>query len=107
MAALWTEVCLAFPVIHALGEGYEVYIVTDASGGVSAEAHNMGIQRMIQAGAVPMTWIVFASELQRDWARLDSAAKLLEILVDHGGGIGTNLRWESQLLGSTTSGTGA
>jgi nicotinamidase-related amidase len=106
MAALWTEVCLAFPVIHALGEGYEVYIVTDASGGVSAEAHNMGIQRMIQAGAVPMTWIVFASELQRDWARLDSAAKLAEILFDHGGGIGTNLRWELQLLGNNGSGTG-
>jgi hypothetical protein len=88
-------------------EGYEVYIVTDASGGVSAEAHNMGIQRMIQAGAVPMTWIVFASELQRDWARLDSSAKFAEILVDYGGGIGTNLRWELQLLGSTTSGTGA
>jgi nicotinamidase-related amidase len=107
MAALWTEVCLAFPVIQALGEGYEVYIVTDASGGVSAEAHNMGIQRMIQAGAVPMTWIVFASELQRDWARLDSAAKLAEILFDHGGGVGTNLRWELQLLGSTGSGTAA
>jgi nicotinamidase-related amidase len=107
MAALWTEVCLAFPVIQSLGEGYEVYIVTDASGGVSAEAHNMGIQRMIQAGAVPMTWIVFASELQRDWARLDSAAKLAEILFDHGGGVGTNLRWELQLLGSTGSGTAA
>jgi nicotinamidase-related amidase len=107
MAALWTEVCLAFPVIQALGEGFEVYIVTDASGGVSAEAHNMGIQRMIQAGAVPMTWIVFASELQRDWARLDSAAKLAEILFDHGGGIGTNLRWELQLLGNNRSGAGA
>src|ERR1700716_2442115 len=107
MAALWTEICLAFPVIQALGEGYEVYIVTDASGGVSAEAHNMGIQRMIQAGAVPMTWIVFASELQRDWARLDTAAKLAEILFDHGGGIGTNLRWELQLLGNNRSGAGA
>src|SRR5205809_2936155 len=53
MAALWTEICLAFPAIHALGEGYEVYIVTDASGSVSVEAHEMAIQRMVQAGAVP------------------------------------------------------
>jgi ABC-type transporter Mla MlaB component len=55
MAALWTEICLAFPVIHALGDGYDVFFVTDASGGVSTEAHEMGIQRMIQAGAVPIT----------------------------------------------------
>src|SRR5882672_1449162 len=68
MAALWTEICLAFPAIHALGEGYEVYIVTDASGGVSVEAHEVAIQRMVQAGAVPLTWTVFAAELQRDWA---------------------------------------
>ena len=72
MAALWTEICLAMPVIHALGDGYEVYIVTDASGGVSLEAHEMAIQRMVQAGAVPITWTVFGSELQRDWARTDT-----------------------------------
>ena len=71
MAALWTEICLAMPAIQALGEGYEVYIVTDASGGVSVEAHEMAIMRMVQAGAVPITWTVFASELQRDWARTE------------------------------------
>ena len=98
MAALWTEVCLAFPVIHALGEGYDVYFVTDASGGTSTEAHEMGIQRMIQAGAVPMTWIVFLSELQRDWAREASAPKVGEILMEHGGATATNLAWELQLL---------
>lgn len=69
MAASWTGICLAMPAIHALGEGYEVYIVTDASGGVSLEAHEMAIERMVQAGAVPITWTVLASELQRDWAR--------------------------------------
>lgn len=98
IAALWTEVCLAFPVIHALGDGYEVYFVTDASGGTSVEAHEMGIARMIQAGAVPMTWIVFASELQRDWAREESAAKLVPALMEHGGATATNLAWEFQLL---------
>jgi len=97
-AALWTEVCLAFPVIHALGDGYEVYFVTDASGGTSVEAHEMGIARMIQAGAVPLTTGVFAAELQRDWARLESAAKLAQILLEHGGASASSLAWELQLL---------
>ena len=97
-AALWTEVCLAFPVIHALGDGYEVYFVTDASGGTSVEAHEMGIARMIQAGAVPLTTVVFASELQRDWARLESAGKVAQILLDHGGASASSLAWELQLL---------
>lgn len=98
-AALWTEICLAFPVIHALGDGYEVYFVTDASGGVTLEAHEVAIQRMIQAGAVPLTTWVFASELQRDWARTKTVAGLSEILLEHAGGVGTNLAWERQLLG--------
>ena len=97
-AALWTEVCLAFPVIHALGDGYEVYFVTDASGGTSVEAHEVGIARMIQAGAVPLTSVVFMSELQRDWARQESATKLAEIILEHGGAAGTALAWELQLL---------
>lgn len=97
-AALWTEVCLAFPVIHALGDGYEVYFVTDASGGTSVEAHEMGIARMVQAGAVPLTTVVFASELQRDWARTESAAKVSQILLEHGGASASSLAWELQLL---------
>src|SRR3989449_1061017 len=98
MAALWTEICLAFPVIHALGDGYEVYFVTDASGGVSVEAHEMAIQRMVQAGAVPITWTVFASELQRDWARTATVPALAQTLVDHMGNVGTSFLWEQQLL---------
>jgi hypothetical protein len=98
MAALWTEICLAFPVIHALGDGYEVYFVTDASGGTSVEAHEMGIQRMIQAGAIPITSGVFGAELQRDWAREATVPGLAQILLDHGGATSTNLAWELQLL---------
>lgn len=98
MAALWTEICLAMPAIHALGEGYEVYIVTDASGGVSLEAHEVAIQRMVQAGAVPLTWSVFASELQRDWARTATVPALAEMLVQHMGNVGTSFTWEQQLL---------
>lgn len=98
MAALWTEICLAMPVIQALGEGYEVYIVTDASGGVTLEAHEMAVRRLIQAGAVPLTWTVFASELQRDWARTATVPALAQMLVEHMGVVGTSFTWEQQLL---------
>src|SRR6266513_710672 len=84
MAALWTEICLAMPAIQAAGEGYEVYAVTDASGGVSVEAHEMGVRRMVMAGVVPITWLAVASELQRDWAGQDSAAALAEVFLLHG-----------------------
>lgn len=98
IAALWTEICLAMPAIQAAGEGYEVYIVTDASGGVSAEAHEMAIQRMVMAGCMPITWTVFASELQRDWARTETVPALAHMLAEHMGNVGTSLTWEQQLL---------
>src|SRR5438128_10626074 len=89
MAALWTEICLAMPVIQALGEGYEVYIVTDASGGVSLEAHEMAIQRMVQAGGGAMTWTGFASEVQGGWARSATVAALSQLWGDRVGSAGT------------------
>ena len=98
LAALWTEICLAMPAIQALGEGYDVFIVTDASGGVSAEAHDMAVRRMVQAGAVPITWRAVAAEWQRDWAREETAAGLSGVLLEHGGGSGVALAWEMQLL---------
>lgn len=98
MAGLWTEICLAMPTIQALGEGYEVYIVTDASGGVSLEAHEMAVRRMVQAGAVPITWAVVGAELQRDWARVETRAGFGGVMVDHLGSVGSGLMWEQQLL---------
>lgn len=100
LAALWTEICLAMPAIQALGEGYDVFIVTDASGGVSAEAHDMAVRRMVQAGAVPITWMAVISEWQRDWARVESAAELSSVVLEHGGASGVALAWELQLLQS-------
>lgn len=102
VAALWTEICLAMPVIQALGEGYEVYIVTDASGGVSAEAHDMAVRRMVQAGAVPMTWLAVASEWQRDWAREATLEAMTNVMLEHGGASGVAFAWEMQLLGSVS-----
>jgi nicotinamidase-related amidase len=85
MAALWTEVCLAMPAIHAMGDGYDVYVVTDASGGVSPEAHDMAIRRMVTAGAQPITWLGLAGELQRDWARTERLGEVAQLFIDHAG----------------------
>ena len=99
MAALWTEICLARPAIHAQGEGYEVYAVTDASGGVSLEAHEMAVRRMVQAGVTPITWVAAIAEWQRDWAkRQERLGDLAEVLRRHGGAFGIALDWEAQLL---------
>jgi len=82
MAALWTEVCLAFPALDALREGYEVYPVVDAVGGTSVEANRAGLDRIIQAGARPTSWVQFISELQRDTNRDATMKPFMEILFD-------------------------
>src|ERR1700741_3459456 len=89
MAALWTEMCLAMPAIHAMGDGYDVYVVADASGGVSPEAHDMAIRRLVAAGAQPITWLGMAGELQRDWARTERLGDVAQILFDHAGASGS------------------
>jgi len=99
-AALWTEICLAYPAIHAMGDGYDVFVVTDASGGVSVEAHDRAIQRLVQAGAVPVTWMGVMSEWQRDWSRTATVGAVAEIVFEHGGSTGTTLAWEMQLMGA-------
>ena len=101
LAGLWTEVCVAMPAIQALGEGYDVFVVTDACGSVSVEAHDMAVRRMVQVGIVPINWLAVVSEWQRDWARLDTASQLGPLLFEHGGGSGVALAWELQLLAAT------
>lgn len=100
IAGLWTEICVAMPAIQALGEGYEIYVVSDACAGNSKEAHERSMERMIQAGVVPITCGVLSGELQRDWARTETVAGLAAILADHGGAVGTSFAWEVQLLNS-------
>jgi nicotinamidase-related amidase len=82
MCALWTEMCLAFPALDALREGFEVYPVTDAVGGTSAEAHRAALERVVKAGAQPITWVSFAGELQRDWARRETVPELVEVVIN-------------------------
>jgi nicotinamidase-related amidase len=81
MAALWTEVCLTFPTLDALREGYEVFPVVDAVGGTSPEAHRAGLERIVQAGAQPIGWVSLACELQRDWARTETVPDVVEIVL--------------------------
>jgi nicotinamidase-related amidase len=81
MTALWTEVCLAFPSLDAMREGYEVYPVVDAVGGTSPEAHRAGLERIVQAGGQPISWVSLACELQRDWARTDTVADIVDIVL--------------------------
>lgn len=104
IAGLWTEICVAMPAIQAAGEGFEVFVVTDASGGASAEAHDMAVRRMTQAGVVPITWIAVAGEWQRDWAREETVPGLAELQAQHAGASGIAFAWETQLLAGRTGG---
>jgi nicotinamidase-related amidase len=81
LCALWTEICMAFPALDAMREGYEVYPVVDAIGGTSEEAHRAGLERVVQAGAQPVTWVSLAVELQRDWAREETVTDVIEIVL--------------------------
>jgi nicotinamidase-related amidase len=82
ICALWTEMCMAFVALDALREGFEVYPVTDAIGGTSPEAHRAGLDRVIQAGGQPVTWVSLAGELLRDWARPEAAAVAGIVVTD-------------------------
>lgn len=88
IAALWTEACLLFPALCAIEEGFEIFMVTDASGGTSAEAHDAAIRRMEQAGGHSLTTINAMLELQRDWANRDTYDGLMDIVREHLGAYG-------------------
>ena len=81
ICALWTEVCMAFTALDALRDGYEVYPVVDAIAGTSPEAHRAGLDRVVQAGGQPISWVSLACELQRDWARQETVPAIVEIVL--------------------------
>jgi nicotinamidase-related amidase len=93
IAALWTEVCLNMPALDALEAGYEVYMVTDASGGTSKEAHDMSVMRLVQAGVVPVTWQQVLLEYQRDWSRKETYDGVLHIVREHSGAYGMGVEY--------------
>ncbi|MBO9664422.1 isochorismatase family protein [Dokdonella sp.] len=96
---LWTSVCIVGPVLSALEQGFEVYVITDACGDVSGEAHERAVARMIQAGARPMTSLQYLLELQRDWARQATYARTVATAVQHGGGYGLGLVYAKTMFG--------
>jgi len=96
---LWTSVCIAGPVLSALDQGFEAYVLTDACGDVTAEAHERAVQRMVQHGARPMTSVQYLLELQRDWARGTTYSQTVATAITHGGGYGLGLIYAKTMFG--------
>ncbi|MFJ6851837.1 hydrolase [Streptomyces sp. NPDC091271] len=104
LSGLWTEVCLVLPALSALGQGYEVYVVADASAGVTPEAHEHAMQRMTAAGAIPVTWLQVLLELQRDWARGETYAQTLNVVKEHGGAYGMGVVYAQSMIDPNAAG---
>ena len=98
LAGLWTGVCIVGPALSAIDEGYEVYVITDACGDVSKEAHERAIQRMIQVGAQPITSIQYLLELQRDWAREETYVPVTNLMKKYGGSYGIGIHYAHNML---------
>ncbi|HEY0061502.1 MAG TPA: isochorismatase family protein [Telluria sp.] len=101
LAGLWTSVCIVGPALSALDQGFEVYVIADASGDISDEAHQRAMERMIQAGARPMTALQYLLELQRDWARGDTYDQTVATAIAHGGGYGLGLIYAKTMFGAS------
>lgn len=97
---LWTSVCISGPVLSAIEQGFEVYVITDACGDVTTEAHEMAMQRMISAGAHPLTSVTYLLELQRDWARAETYDLVMEIAKEHAGGYGLGIEYAKSMFGA-------
>ena len=100
LAGLWTSVCIVGPALSALDQGFEVYVIADACGDVSAEAHNRAMERMVQAGAQPMTSLQYLLELQRDWARGETYELTTGIAKKVGGAYGLGVTYAKTMFGA-------
>lgn len=98
VSGLLTEACVTFPVLSALADGYEVYVVADTCGGASTTSHELALRRMEQAGARLISWIQLLLELQRDWTRRDTYAQARAIIEENAGGYGIGLRYAASML---------
>ncbi|MCO7555629.1 hydrolase [Metapseudomonas otitidis] len=101
LAGLWTSVCIVGPTLSALDQGFEVYVITDACGDVSSEAHEMAIQRMVQLGARPMTALQYLLELQRDWARGETYDQTVKTAIANGGAYGLGLIYAKTMFNAS------
>lgn len=98
LSGLWTSVCIVGPALTAIEQGYDVYVIADACGDVSDEAHNRAMDRMVQAGVVPMTSLQYLLELQRDWARGDTYGLTTGIAKVYGGGYGLGIIYAKEMF---------
>lgn len=103
-AGLWTSVCIVGPTLSAIDQGFEVYVIADACGDVSAEAHGRAMERMIQAGVRPMTALQYLLELQRDWARVDTYDLTTGIARKYGGAYGLGIIYAKTMFGASEGG---
>jgi nicotinamidase-related amidase len=103
-AGLWTSVCIVGPVLSAIDQGFEVYVITDASGDISEEAHERAIERMVQAGARPITSLQYLLELQRDWARAETYDLTTGIARKWGGAYGLGITYAKTMFGASEGG---
>ena len=98
ISGLWTEVCVTWPTLNMLNEGYNIYVVEDACGATSQLAQDAAIRRCIQAGAIPMTAIATVLEFQRDWANREHYDALMDILREHAGAYGSGIEYAYSMV---------
>lgn len=101
LCGLWTSVCIVGPALSALDQGFEVYVIADACGDVSDEAHERAMERMIQAGVRPMTSLQYILELQRDWARVETYDMTTGIAKKFGGAYGLGIIYAKSMFGAS------
>jgi len=101
LAGLWTSVCIVGPALSALDQGFEVFVITDASGDISTEAHERAVTRMVQAGAQPMTSLQYLLELQRDWARGETYEMTTGVAKQFGGAYGLGITYAKTMFGAS------
>jgi nicotinamidase-related amidase len=106
LAGLWTSVCIVGPTLSAIDQGFEVYVIADACGDVSEEAHERALERMVQAGARPMTSLQYLLELQRDWARTQTYDATTGLAKTYGGAYGLGIIYAKAMLGAHASEAG-
>lgn len=98
LAGLWTSVCIVGPALSAMAEGYEVYVIADACGDVSPEAHERAMQRMIHAGVRPVTSVQYLLELQRDWARQETYVAVTDLMKKYGASYGLGIQYAHHMV---------
>ena len=98
LAGLWTGVCIVGPALSALSEGFDVFVITDACGDVSNEAHERAIQRMVHAGVKPVTSVQYILELQRDWARTGTYEPVTTLMKKYGAGYGLGIQYAHKMV---------